>query len=65
MFINKIFIKSFKFEYYYYDKPKQEYVWKEDWQGPDLPLAVRADFKLNDSSENETIIRTFNIPLGG
>ncbi len=58
-------IRSLKFEYYYYDKLKSEYIWKEEWSQAGLPLAVRVSLNLRDASENDKIIRTFNIPIGG
>jgi len=54
-----------KFEYYYFDAQKQEYLWKEEWSGAGLPLAVRVILNLNDSSGTDKIIRTINIPIGG
>lgn len=54
-----------KFEYYYFDTQKEEYLWKEEWPASGLPLAVRVTLNLNDSSGTDTIIRTINIPVGG
>ncbi|MDP3042453.1 MAG: prepilin-type N-terminal cleavage/methylation domain-containing protein [Candidatus Omnitrophota bacterium] len=58
-------IASFKFEYYYFDTQKQEYIWKEEWLGAGLPLAVRVGLSLNDSSGTDKITRTISIPIGG
>ncbi|MCX5694078.1 MAG: prepilin-type N-terminal cleavage/methylation domain-containing protein [Candidatus Omnitrophica bacterium] len=58
-------ISFLKFEYYYFDKQEQKYVWKEEWSGAGLPLAVRVGLNLNDSSETDKIIRTINIPISG
>ena len=58
-------LRSFKFEYYYFDKQKQEYFWKEVWSETGIPLAVRVNLNLNDSSGTDTIIRTTTIHVGG
>ena len=58
-------IRSFKFEYYYFDKQKQEYLWQEEWSGEGIPLAVRVGLSLNDSSGTDKIIRTITVPVGG
>jgi hypothetical protein len=58
-------ISSFKFEYYYLDAQKQEYLWEEEWVKTGLPLAVRVSLTLNDASKNDKFIRTINIPIGG
>ena len=58
-------VGSFKFEYYCFDTQKQEYIWKEEWSGAGLPLAVRVELNLNDSSGTNKFIRTINIPIGG
>ncbi|MFH0918328.1 MAG: type II secretion system protein GspJ, partial [Candidatus Omnitrophota bacterium] len=50
-------IESFKFEYYYFDTQKQEYIWKEEPLGAGLPLAVRVSISLNGYSETDKIIR--------
>lgn len=58
-------IGFFKFEYYCFDPQKQEYIWKEEWSGANLPLAVRVSLSLNGYSGTDKIIRTINIPVGG
>ena len=58
-------LRTFKLEYYFYDHQKQEYLWKEDWPGPGIPLAVRVSLDFNDSPGAEKIVRTISIPIGG
>jgi prepilin-type N-terminal cleavage/methylation domain-containing protein len=58
-------LQFFKFEYYYYDKNKKENLWREEWPGAGIPLAVRVGLSLNDSSGTDKIIRTISIPIGG
>jgi hypothetical protein len=58
-------LQLFKFEYYYYDKQKDEYLWLEDWSVQGVPLAVRVILNLEGAAENERIIRTITVPVGG
>ena len=58
-------IASFKFAYYYFDKQKQEYLWKEEWSEPGIPLAIRVELSLNDLSGTDKIIRSITIHVGG
>jgi prepilin-type N-terminal cleavage/methylation domain-containing protein len=58
-------IGSFKFEYYCFDKQKQEYLWKEVWSDSGIPLAIRVELSLNDSSGSDKIIRSITIHVGG
>jgi type II secretory pathway pseudopilin PulG len=59
-------IKSLKFEYYYYDKKRNEYLWEKEWTGKsDLPLAIRLTLQLNTSDQDNKFIKTVSIPAGG
>jgi prepilin-type N-terminal cleavage/methylation domain-containing protein len=58
-------IGFFKFEYYYFDAQKQQYLWKDEWSGAGIPLAVRVSLTLNGYSAADKIVRTISIPIGG
>jgi hypothetical protein len=58
-------LQLFKFEYYYYDKQKEEYLWLEEWSQEGIPLAVRVVLNLEGQAENEKIIRTIAVAIGG
>lgn len=45
-------IKSFKFQYYFFDKEKNKYAWADEWIGrAGLPLAVRMELELDDGKQ--------------
>lgn len=57
---------SLKFEYYYYDKLKKEYLWREEWRGEEgLPLAVKVEFGYDDPARSGVFTKTVSIPVGG
>jgi len=58
-------IEFLKFEYYYYDAQRQEYLWTDEWSQSSLPLAVRVELNLNESGQTNKFIRTFNVPISG
>jgi hypothetical protein len=51
-------IEKIDFSYFYFDLEKNSYSWKESWQGPGLPLAV----KINISNDAKTYATTIFIP---
>jgi len=53
-------IRSLEFQYYYFDKVKKQYVWKEEASGEDLPLAIQMEFELEDSYKVSLAV---NIPV--
>jgi hypothetical protein len=58
-------VKSLKFQYYFYDKEKKEFLWKDEWQKTELPLAVRVELYLEDDAGAYRFTRTAEIPFGG
>ncbi|MFH0838761.1 MAG: prepilin-type N-terminal cleavage/methylation domain-containing protein [Candidatus Omnitrophota bacterium] len=60
-------IKSLRFRYYLFDTQKKEYFWREYLSDGTLPLAVRAEFELDNEDDDvqKFIIKTVNIPLSG
>mgnify|MGYP001766085268 FL=1 len=58
-------LSSFQFEYYYFDKYRQEYLWVPEWSQSGIPLAVRVSLSLEGSLEDEKIIRTITVPVSG
>ena len=55
-------VESMSFRYYYYDKDTKEYLWKDEWQAEDLPLAVRAEIEFHNGKEKNTFTETVSIP---
>lgn len=55
-------IKSLRFEYYSYDKEKEEYFWCDNWSSGDPPLAVRLELVLEGMLEDNTFTKTVSIP---
>jgi len=58
-------IKSLKFQYYSYDKEKKEYLWNDEWQKKELPLAIRIELEFDDSTQANKFTKTVSIPAGG
>lgn len=58
--------KALKFRYYAYDVEKKEYVWQDEWQKENLPLAVRVEVGIkNDNEQADIYTRTVSMPVGG
>ncbi len=57
-------VKFFKFEYYYWDAIRKQYLWKEEWSGAGVPLSVRVSLSLDEPSQSDKITRTINIHPG-
>ncbi|MCM8796060.1 MAG: prepilin-type N-terminal cleavage/methylation domain-containing protein [Candidatus Omnitrophica bacterium] len=55
-------IKSLRFQYYFYDKDKKEYLWQDEWLKEDLPLAVRLELEFDNGKESKKFTKTVNIP---
>lgn len=58
-------VKSLRFQYYFYDKLEEAYLWQEEWLEEGSPLAVRVEFEFGPESQSRQFIRTFSIPVGG
>lgn len=57
-------VSSSKFQYYYYDREKKEYLWLKEWNSKQTPLAVRIEFeRINNDSKAEYTKSVF-IPVG-
>lgn len=57
-------ISFFEFQYYSFDKEKKEYVWQEEWEKENLPLAVRIGLKFDSFLQKDKFTKTISIPLG-
>jgi len=55
-------IVSLSFQYYFYDRDKKGYFWKDEWEGQDFPLAVRWELEFSDG-ENKKFTQTVDIPI--
>lgn len=58
-------VSSLNFSYYFYDEERKDYVWKKDFSGAGLPLAVRLELELNDGKKTRNFIKTVTIPVSG
>lgn len=58
-------VESATLRYYYYNKDTKEYLWKDEWQREDLPLAVRMELEFNNGKERTVFTGTVNIPASG
>lgn len=58
-------VRSLRFQYYFYDEQKKEYLWQDEWLKEGLPLAVRIELELDDGTEIKKFIKTAGIPSGG
>jgi hypothetical protein len=56
-------VEDARFEYYFFDKEKNVFTWKDDWIGQgSLPLAVRMILELEEANGNSRFIKTVSIP---
>jgi len=55
-------VKSLRFRYYFYDAERKEYLWQDEWESEELPLAVRIQLELEYGTENNKFVKTVNIP---
>jgi len=58
-------VKSLRFSFYFYDKEKKDYFWRQDWQGPEMPLAARVEIEVGDDKQISEFTRTVTIPVSG
>lgn len=58
-------VESCGFKYYFYDKEKKEYLWKDEWGPGDAPLAVRTEFGVKGQDGTNTYRKTVSIPVNG
>ena len=58
-------IRSLSFEYYYFDKEKKEYQWKEEWVDTALPLAIKMALELSDGTKTYGFTKTVSVPCAG
>jgi prepilin-type N-terminal cleavage/methylation domain-containing protein len=56
-------IDSLKFSYYFYDSTTEEFIWLDEWEEEDLPLAIRVELELYDGQKSKAITRTIDIPI--
>jgi len=57
-------VKSFKFQYYTYDKGRKEYLWLDEWVKDGLPLAVKIYLEIKDGDRINGFTRTVGVPTG-
>ncbi|MBP7216784.1 MAG: type II secretion system protein [Candidatus Omnitrophica bacterium] len=53
-----------RFEYYFYDAARKEFVWLNQWNQGKLPLAVRMYATLDDDQDESTFTKTVEILQG-
>jgi hypothetical protein len=56
-------IKSLKFQFFFYNEDKKEYLWADEWVKEKLPLAVRVELEFKDGSQIDKVTRTISIPV--
>lgn len=55
-------VETLKFQYYFYDDQKKEYLWQDEWSKEGLPLALRVELEFNNGTEIKKFIKTVGIP---
>lgn len=58
-------VRSLKFEYYFFDKIRNEYVWLQRWDQPKLPLSVKIEVECDDQEGPSVFRRRVDLALGG
>ena len=58
-------VKSLNFQYYFYDKLEEAYVWQPDWVEEGLPKAVKVELQLDYGDQIRQFERTVSVPVGG
>ncbi len=58
-------VKSLRFQYYFYDKERKEYLWQDEWLKEGLPLAVKMELEFDDGRETKKFTKTVGIPASG
>jgi prepilin-type N-terminal cleavage/methylation domain-containing protein len=56
-------VRAAKFQFYSFDKDKQECLWSQEWSKTTMPLAVRLEIELNDGQTRENFVKTVSLPL--
>lgn len=57
---------ALKFQYYSFNEQEKKFSWQSEWNGEDkLPLAVRCEFDLENTSGRASFSQTISIPAGG
>lgn len=54
-------VNALRFQYYFYDKEKKEYLWQDEWRKDGMPLAARMELEFGQ----DNFVKTVNIPIGG
>lgn len=58
-------VRALRFQYYFYDKERKEYLWQDEWSKEGLPLAVKVELEFDDGRETKKFIKTVGIPASG
>ncbi|MFH1593563.1 MAG: prepilin-type N-terminal cleavage/methylation domain-containing protein [Candidatus Omnitrophota bacterium] len=58
-------IKGVNFQYYFYDKDKNEKGWLAVWDREDIPGAVRIELEVETDKGSNIFSRTISIPVAG
>jgi Tfp pilus assembly protein PilE len=56
-------VVSAKFQYYFFDADNKKYLWLEEWNKDNLPLAVRIELEIDDGSQTRKFTQAIFIPL--
>lgn len=58
-------VKSLRFQYYFYDTERKEYLWSDERLNEGLPLAIKLELELDNGRETKIFAKTVSIPTGG
>jgi prepilin-type N-terminal cleavage/methylation domain-containing protein len=56
-------VQQAKFLFYSYDLENKRFIWRDNWMRDGIPLAVRVELQRKGSDEQDSIMRTFSIPV--
>lgn len=56
-------VRKVWFSYYYYDAKEKTYVWKSEWTGGGMPLAVQVEIDVEGDEEGNRFERIIFIPV--
>jgi prepilin-type N-terminal cleavage/methylation domain-containing protein len=57
-------IVSLRFNYYFFEKERNNYSWTDTWDKEGLPRAVRVEIEINDEDKVRKFNRIVSIPIG-
>jgi len=55
-------VRSLKFQYYVYEAGGKEYLWQDEWAGPEMPLAIRVELEIGRDDKVSKFAKTVEIP---